>query len=160
MRIRRALMVAFVLLGPAAQLAAQGGGPPPEVRSAVQAIEGMLVRSDDASMEAFAAERVAPALRARLGAAELLVQLRVLRQAVGGQIGDARLQQAQPGFTLVLSGAREVTIAVELDPDGLITRLDLVSVASETPPAGSADWDGLTWETLAARLEQAEAESG
>jgi hypothetical protein len=63
------------------------GGPPPEVRAAIQSVERMLEGTDDASVRTFAAERLAPAYRTAFTPETLEAHLEGLRSAVGGPTG-------------------------------------------------------------------------
>jgi CubicO group peptidase (beta-lactamase class C family) len=140
------------------------GGPPPEVRAAVQSIEQMLLGSDEASLKAFLEARVAPAFRTRVGSDSLVARMRAMRQAVGGRIDDVGVMRTPDGMTLQLSGAREVAIDFDLDADARITRLELAPTpgrgapgrAGAAPTALEAAVTGMTWETLASSLDRAE----
>jgi CubicO group peptidase (beta-lactamase class C family) len=149
-----AALAAFVL-SPAAL---GQGGPPPEVRAAIQSVERMLQGTDDASAQQFAAEHLAPAYRGSFTPEALQAHLKTLRDAVGGQIGGLRVEREDDGLHLTVMGAHEVTFLIGLDPAYLITKLELIGTAPPTA-ASPADeiWKDTTWETLPADLHRAEA---
>lgn len=157
---------ALALAAASADLPAQGG-PPPEVRAAVHAIEGMLLGTDEASLKTFLDERVATAFRSRVGTDTLLARMRAMRQAVGGRIDDVGVRRSQDGMTLELSGVRDVEINFDLDANAKITRLDLAPPPASGGPGGAtarpptsyeAAVTGLTWESLASGLDRAVAD--
>ena len=131
-------------------------GPPPHVRAAIQSVERMLEGSGDATLETFAAERLAPAYRESFTHDALLAHLRKLRAAVGGGIGAVSVERAPDGLRLQVSGMHEATYRLVLDPGGLVTTLELMETPPEPPSPEAAIWASTTWETLADDFQRAE----
>jgi CubicO group peptidase (beta-lactamase class C family) len=132
------------------------GGPPPEVRAAIQSVERMLEGGDDASLQTFATDRLAPVYRASFTPEALTAHLKKLREAVGGDIGGVRVEREPEGLHLMIEGKHDVTILMALDAGAMITKLELIDVPA--PPASPAEamWKDTTWETLGADLHRAE----
>jgi len=134
--------------------AAAQGGPPPEVRTAIQAIVQMLEGDDDASLRTFAAGRLAPVYRDRYTEEALFAHLKDLRREVGGPVGGVSAERDPDGIRLILSGKQEVTIKLDLTPDGLVTRLELGSAGAAVRPSPDAPASAVTWQSLPAELRR------
>lgn len=147
------LLLACALWLVVATLASAQGGPPPQVRRAIGAVERMLAASDEASMRAFAAEQLAPAYRDAFAAGALDAHLGALREAARDAFGDVRVMREPDGLHLTLSGRREAQFLLVLDEAGLITRLELVRSGA----AAAAEMPALDWPGLPAALREAEA---
>jgi len=133
------------------------GGPPPEVRAAIQSVEQMLLGTDEASLRAFVESRLASSFRTQVAEDSLLARLRAMRRAVGGRIDDVSVERTDAGLRLMLSGATEVTLLVALDGDARIVRLER-EMRAPAPPSGlEAAVADLTWETLGEAMRRAEA---
>ena len=150
MRSTLALVLLFLPLPALAQ-----NGPPPHVRAAIQSVERMIDGSGDDTLETFAAERLAPAYRASFTPEALLAHLRKLREAVGGSIGAVSVERDPDGLRLQVSGAKEATYRVVVDPAGLITKLELMEARPEPDSPEAAIWAHTTWESLASDLDRA-----
>src|SRR5262245_3951789 len=100
-------------------------GPPPHVRAAVQSVERLLEGKGDDTLETFPAERLTAAYRGSFAPEALLAHLRAIRAAVGGSIGAVSVERDPEGLRLQVSGMKEATFRLVLDPAGMITRLDL-----------------------------------
>jgi len=151
----RRYLLPLVFLLPVAAFAQDG--PPPHVRAAIQSVERMIEGSGDGTLETFAAERLAPAYRQTFTPDALLAHLRKMREAVGGNIGAVSVERDPEGLRLQISGAREATYRVVVDPKGLITKLELLENPPEPPSPEAAIWAGTTWESLASNFKRAEA---
>ena len=110
----RRYLLPLVFLLPVAAFAQDG--PPPHVRAAIQSVERMIEGSGDGTLETFAAERLAPAYRQTFTPDALLAHLRKMREAVGGNIGAVSVERDPEGLRLQISGAREATYRVVVDP--------------------------------------------
>lgn len=155
MPLRRSLALALLAAWLSSPAIAQGG-PPPEVRAAIQSVERMLQGSDEPSMRAFAADRLAPAYRASFTQESMLSHLRKLREAVGGPIESISVEREPDGLHLRISGRHEVVFLVALDEKALIKRLDLLDAPAAPASAEDALLAETTWETLEADLRRAE----
>ncbi|HEX4824101.1 MAG TPA: serine hydrolase domain-containing protein [Candidatus Polarisedimenticolaceae bacterium] len=144
------LRFAVALLAFGSVLAQQG--PPPQVRAAIQSVEGMLEGTDDASLKSFADEHLSPAYRASFGPDALMAHLKSLRAAVGGQIGGLRVERAEDGLRLMIQGAKEATFALKLDDAGRVALLDLVPGEAKPPSPEAAIFEKTTWESLSSDL--------
>ena len=131
-------------------------GPPPHVRAAIQSVERMVEGSGDDTLETFAAEKLAPAYRASFTPEALLAHLRKLREAVGGSIGAVSVERDPDGLRLQISGMKEATFRVVVEPSGLISKLELLETPPEPPSPEAAIWASTTWESLASDFERAE----
>ena len=150
--MRLSLAAALLLALPAL---AQNG-PPPHVRAAIQSVERMLEGKGDDTLESFASERLTPAYRASLTSEALLAHLREMRDAVGGSIGAVTVERDPEGLRLEVSGMKEATFRLVLDPAGMITKLDLMETPPEPPSPEAAIWADTTWESLASDFQRAE----
>lgn len=130
------------------------GGPPPEVRKAIAAVEQMLAGDDEASLRAFANDSLAPVYRDSFAPGALDAHLLALRKAAEGAFGDVRVMREPDGLHLTLSGQREAQFLLQLDGPGLITRLDLVEAGGTGVPPTPA----LSWSDLPEALRKAEAD--
>lgn len=146
-----ALLFALLFAFSAPPSSAQGG-PPPEVRNAISAVEAMLGGSDDASLAAFAAQRLAPAYRARLGGGTI-AHLRSLREAARGALGDVGVEMEEDGLHLVISDVRYADYRLAVDDAGLLTALELVDSGDAKADTAAA----ITWQSLPDVLREAEA---
>lgn len=150
------LFLAFVALLPAWALAQ--GGPPPEVRKAIAAVEQVLAAQDEASLQSFATASLAPAYRDAFAPGALDAHLRALRKAAEGAFGDVRVLREPDGLHLTLSGRREAQFLLVLDAAGLITRLELLQAGDASADTAARPGPALTWSTLPEALRKAEAE--
>ena len=131
-------------------------GPPPHVRAAIQSVERMLEGHGDDTLESFAALRLTPAYRASFTHDALLAHLRKLREAVGGSIGAVSVERDPDGLRLQVSGMKEATFRVALDPAGLVSKLEIMNAPPEPPSPEAAIWANTTWDSLAADFGRAE----
>ncbi|GAA4854715.1 hypothetical protein GCM10023332_02860 [Luteimonas vadosa] len=150
-RLGLLLLLALLLMLPVKASAAQGG-PPPALRDAISAVEAMLGGTDEASLSAFAEQRLAPAYRARLGEGAT-AHLRALREAAREALGDVAVEMEEDGLHLVISDTRFADYRLAIDDAGLLTALELVKSGVAVVPAAPA----LTWESLPGALREAEA---
>jgi len=165
-RLVFALLIATSPISTLALSAQQG--PTAAERASVRAIEQMLLRSDEASLQEFVSTRLSRAYASSMSRAELNQHLRTLRGAVGGRIDDVVLERDAMGYRLRIAGAKELALQFDLDQDGRITRLEPLlapgtqdsarpTAAEMRPPSrpstSSSAWSGLTWETLGTRFE-------
>jgi len=154
---RVAVSCLFALL--LAPLVSAQGGPPPHVRAAIQSVERMLESTDDASLEKFAAERLTPEYRASFAPGALQAHLAKLRSAVGGSIGSVAVERVPDGLRLDVTGDRETSFGLTIEPSGLISRFTLLDAEAPPPSPEAAIWSQTTWDTLAADLKKG-AEAG
>ena len=156
-RTCRQVLASLLLLLTAAPLPAKAqGGPPPEVREAIRAIEAMLESTGDAALTSFAATRLAPSFRRTMSDEAMLAHLRSLRSAVDGPVRNLSVERTPDGMTLKISAAREVSINFALDEEARITVLGLGK--EDGPPGGgagsnaAAEWADLSWDNLVERF--------
>lgn len=154
-RVSAGVLLALSLF--AASVAHAQDGPPPVVRETIQALVAALEAPDSAAIARFVAERVAPAYRARAGEPALLERLRTVRESLGGTVNDLSVMRTPDGLLLEMSGRAEVALPLTLDDAGLVTAFG-DPVARPEGGGGPTLWDGTTWETLADRLRQVEAD--
>ena len=148
-------LLPFVALWLALPVLAQNG-PPPHVRAAIQSVERMLEGKGDDTLLSFASERLTPAYRGSFAPEALLAHLRTLRDAVDGSIGAVSVERDPEGLRLEVSGRKEATFRLVLDPAGMITKLDLMETRPEVLGPEAAIWESTTWESLAADWKRAE----
>ncbi len=135
--LRWLLPLLLVLVGPAC---AQGG-PPPELRRAVDATVAMLRATDEASAEAFVNERLAPQYRASRDAATWTAKLAEMRRKLGPHAGALNIEGAPKGVRLVFGGPGGAQLQLALGPDTgwLITAMDLVAADAAAGSGAAPD---------------------
>jgi CubicO group peptidase (beta-lactamase class C family) len=150
-------LFAFTLA--ASTLAAQSG-PPPHVRAAINAVEDVLGRTDDASALEFG-KRLTPAYRATFTDAALLAHIRRLRAASGGPVDGVTVERTEAGLRLNIENDRgTASFLITVDDQGLLGKLDLMETGARRAQATPADspWTSATWDNLSEVLRRAGAQ--
>jgi CubicO group peptidase (beta-lactamase class C family) len=157
-RFSIAVALAALLIPAAPQVSAAQGGPPPEVRAAIQEIVNMLKGNDDASLRSFAGERMAPAYRASMSEEALFTHLRSLRALLGPSVGAIGVERGPDGLTLVMEGDSTVAINFDLDDSFRVTKLGRGEAPSAEQSGPPSPWDAATWENLGSHFRRWEGE--
>lgn len=134
--ILRHLVAALVLVFMPAPLAFAQGGPPPEVRAAVDATVAMLGSEGDAAIAVYIRERMTAAPSEDVARTS---ELRRIRSAVQGRTGSGvGVERAPDGVILEVSGPQgQARLNLGLADEGLVTRVELVDGGDGA--GGSAD---------------------
>ena len=128
------------------------------IESRAQALEELVAQSDAASLRAFADEHLSPAMREGRTTDELVALLADVRARCRNAGGIDLCLLGEAGFRLAFEtdrGAWAVEVQLEPRPPHRIDALVLVEDEVARPPA----LPPITWDTLEARLDEAE-ESG
>jgi CubicO group peptidase (beta-lactamase class C family) len=149
-----ALMFVFVAsLAPAQETVPQGGPPPRQLRG--RAVEGMVESAGDASLRQFIETHLAPKYRDSFATPDKLVEhLRAIRKACAGFGGILVDPVGDNGLLMKFmldGGEAAVMMRIDAAPPHQIVALDL---EQSTPRAKGPEVAPITWDDLAARLDE------